>query len=209
MRLIKYGHACVRLEKDGRALVIDPGAWSERAALNGADAVLVTHEHPDHLDPGALLAARQVNPGLAVHAPAEVAAQLAGAGVDAVSTVEPGSTFEVAGFPVRTVGERHAFVYGGLPDIPNLGYLIEGIYHPGDSFVVPGIDVERLLVPAAAPWLKTAEAVDFMRAVQPRHAHPIHDGMLSEMGQRFTDRWLGELGGTDYSRLVIGEPVDL
>ena len=46
MRLTKLGHACVRLDKDGAALVIDPGVWSQAAeALSGASAVLVTHEH--------------------------------------------------------------------------------------------------------------------------------------------------------------------
>ncbi len=54
MQLTKLGHACVRLEKDGAVLVIDPGAWSGDDAIGGAGAVLVTHEHPDHLVPGAL-----------------------------------------------------------------------------------------------------------------------------------------------------------
>ncbi len=30
MRLIKFRHACVRLESDGGVLVIDPGSFSER-----------------------------------------------------------------------------------------------------------------------------------------------------------------------------------
>ena len=49
MRLTKYTHACVRLERDGSVLVIDPGIWSEPHALLGTHAVLVTHEHCDHL----------------------------------------------------------------------------------------------------------------------------------------------------------------
>ena len=51
MRLTKLGHSCVRLDKDGATVVIDPGTFTEaEAALAGVAAVLVTHEHPDHLD---------------------------------------------------------------------------------------------------------------------------------------------------------------
>ena len=46
MQFTKLGHACVRLVKDGGVLVIDPGGWSGDGALDGAHAVLVTHEHP-------------------------------------------------------------------------------------------------------------------------------------------------------------------
>jgi L-ascorbate metabolism protein UlaG (beta-lactamase superfamily) len=53
MRFTKLGHSCVRLEKDGAVLVIDPGVWTDAAAaLAGAAAVMVTHEHADHLDAG-------------------------------------------------------------------------------------------------------------------------------------------------------------
>ena len=49
MRFTKLGHSCVRLEKDGAVLVIDPGTFTDAAAaLAGAAAVLVTHQHPDH-----------------------------------------------------------------------------------------------------------------------------------------------------------------
>jgi L-ascorbate metabolism protein UlaG (beta-lactamase superfamily) len=50
MRITKFTHSCVRFERAGRVLVIDPGVWSEPGALIGADAVLVTHEHVDHID---------------------------------------------------------------------------------------------------------------------------------------------------------------
>jgi L-ascorbate metabolism protein UlaG (beta-lactamase superfamily) len=73
MLLTKFTHACVRLETEGRVLVLDPGIFSETVqALDGAHAVLITHEHPDHLDQPALVAALAANPGLPVHAPAVV-----------------------------------------------------------------------------------------------------------------------------------------
>jgi L-ascorbate metabolism protein UlaG (beta-lactamase superfamily) len=58
MRFTKLGHSCVRLENDGAVLVIDPGVWAgAAAAMAGAAAVMVTHEHADHLDADAVRAA--------------------------------------------------------------------------------------------------------------------------------------------------------
>ena len=50
MKITKFSHACVRLELDGGVLVVDPGIWTEPEALVGADVILVTHEHNDHID---------------------------------------------------------------------------------------------------------------------------------------------------------------
>ena len=64
MELVKHGHACVSLGKAGRRLVIDPGAWTEPEALREADAVLVTHDHVDHVGGGAAGGARGANRGM-------------------------------------------------------------------------------------------------------------------------------------------------
>ena len=78
MRLTKLGHSCVRLDKDGATLVIDPGGWSDpAAALDGAAAVLVTHEHPDHLDADAVRAALSSDPGVTLWANQSICAQFA------------------------------------------------------------------------------------------------------------------------------------
>jgi len=50
MQLTKFTHSCVRFDDADRSLVIDPGVFSEvDEALDGAGAVLITHEHPDHI----------------------------------------------------------------------------------------------------------------------------------------------------------------
>lgn len=216
MRLSRWAHACVRLEHDGVALVIDPGEWSEPEALQDATAVLITHEHADHVDVDVLAAAQTGNPSLVVHTNASLVAQLADKGITA-QPASPGETVSVGGFDVDVVGGDHAKIYGGQPDCANVGFIVtagdEGaVYHPGDSLFVPPQPVQTLLVPAGGSWLKVGEVIDFMRAVSPGRAFPIHDAMFNEIGRRAVDGWLGDkddTGGIDYSRLAPGESVDL
>jgi L-ascorbate metabolism protein UlaG (beta-lactamase superfamily) len=205
MRLIKYGHSCVRLETDGRVLVIDPGTFSDAAALDGVDEVLVTHEHPDHMDIEKLTAALGRNPSLRVHLPSSPSS-----GASAAVVVEAGQRFTAAGFAVEVVGGAHAEIYDGLPGCANVGFIVDGeVYHPGDSLFVPQSPVTTLLVPAAAPWLKLAEALDFVRAVKPVRAFPIHDATLNDLGLQYFGTWMGFKGGTDYASLSAGESVEI
>lgn len=209
MRLTKFGHACVRLKKDGQVLVIDPGTYSEPESLQDAAGVLITHEHADHVDAELLVAAQTGNPSLVVHTNADVVAQLTAKGVTAQPTA-PRNTFSVAGFDVRVVGGEHAEIYDGLPGCANIGFIIDdAVYHPGDSLFVPDGDIGTLLLPVSAPWLKLREAIDFVRAVGPRRAHPIHDATLSEIGHANVDAWLAGKGETDYSRIPSGESVEV
>jgi L-ascorbate metabolism protein UlaG (beta-lactamase superfamily) len=205
MELIKYTHACVRLENDGRVLLVDPGIWAEEAAFDGVSEVLVTHEHFDHVDVERLAKAGDV----LVYAPATIVEKLSEAGVR-TQTVALGDTFEAAGFSVRAVGGLHAEIYDGLPGCANLGYVIDGtLYHPGDSFFVPDAQVETLLVPLSGPWFKLAEAIDFVRAVKPVRAFPIHDAMLSDKGQAGMDNWVAMKGETNYARIAVTDSVTI
>jgi L-ascorbate metabolism protein UlaG (beta-lactamase superfamily) len=199
MQLTKYTHACVRLEHDGRVLVIDPGVWSEPRALTGAGAVLVTHEHADHID-----VLRLRGSGVPVYAPADAAID----GLD-YTPVRAGEEFTAAGFTVRAVGGRHAFIYKGEPDCANLAYLIDGaVYHPGDSLHVPDQPVETLLLPAQGGWMKLDEAIDFGRAVAATRSYAIHDAQLNERGLGSINAWFGETVD-GYQYLAPGESTDL
>jgi L-ascorbate metabolism protein UlaG (beta-lactamase superfamily) len=185
MRLTKFGHACVRIEHDTATVVIDPGSFTEPEAVDGATAVLITHEHADHWTADHL--ARTDAPILTIGA---VAAQLPLALRERVTVVTPGSTHDV-GVPVRVVGEKHAVIHRELPHFDNSGYLLTvgdtTVFHPGDALTVPDVPVDLLLLPVSAPWLKVSEAIDYGRAARAPRNLAIHDAVYSDVGLAIAD----------------------
>jgi len=211
MRLTKMGHACVRVEKSGSTIVIDPGSFSYVDAALGADALLITHEHFDHFDQGRVRRAADANPGLEIWTNRKVAEQLGTIGA-AIHVVGHGDRVVVAGFDVTVHGEYHAVIHPDIPVVSNVGFLLDGeLFHPGDAFTLPEAPVSNLLLPTDAPWLKLSEAIDFVRAVGPRHAYSLHDGLMNNSGLEVVDRLLGGQTGpaTTFHRLASDEPVEL
>ncbi len=208
MRLTKYTHSCIRVEDEGGVLVVDPGVYSERVALDGVDAVLITHEHPDHVDVAALTEQHDRGP-FVLYGPPSLAAALADLAA-AFVPVEAGAEFTAAGVPVRVYGGEHAVIHPDLPQVENLAYLIDDVvYHPGDSFVVPrDVPVDTLFLPIHAPWAKFSESLDFLRSVAPRRAYALHDGLLNDRGLDVLNNNFARLSEVDYRRLVPGTLVD-
>ncbi|MFD0351251.1 MBL fold metallo-hydrolase [Kitasatospora aburaviensis] len=174
----------------------------------GACYVLVTHEHPDHLDVEKLAAACARNPDLRVYLPPaalEQAPELGGAAI----TVEPGQRLTVAGFTLDVVGGQHAETYDGLPGCANVGFVVDGdVYHPGDSLFVPPLPVSTLLVPAAAPgsssprrWTSCARSSPCGRSRSTTRPSTSSGGSTSTRG--WTSR------ETEYARPRVGDPVTL
>jgi L-ascorbate metabolism protein UlaG (beta-lactamase superfamily) len=182
MLLTKFGHSCIRLEKDGARLVIDPGIWAGPDVLTDASAVLITHEHADHLDDEAVRAALTADSELRLWASETVAGQLAEFG-DQVRAVHHGDTFAAAGFEVHVYGSEHALVDSAVPVVPNTGFAVDGeLFHPGDSFTVPEDKIPTLLVPVSGPWLKFSDVADYIRTCAPERGYWIHDALLNSKG---------------------------
>ena len=211
MQIIHFGQSCVLAEVGSARLLLDPGIYSTRfEELSGLDAILVTHQHPDHLDVDRLPALLAANPEAQLVVDAGSAAQLAAAGIGH-RVVRPGERLELAGSTVEVIGGEHGVVHPDIPVVPNNGYLIDGgaMLHPGDSFDLPGCTVDVLLLPTVAPWFKLAEAVDYLRAVDPGLAIPIHQAMLAR-----TEKFYGlfrELApaGTEIHVAPLGETCQL
>lgn len=210
MRLTKFGHACVRIAHDDHVLVLDPGSFTQREAVEGATAVLITHEHADHLDVDHLRATDA--PVFTIAAVARAIAEVAPDVSERVTVVRPGETFDV-GVPVRAVGEKHAVIHPDYDRFDNSGYLLDlgdqRVFHPGDALTGPDEPVDLLLAPVCAPWLKIGEAIDFARAVGAPRSLAIHDRVYSDLGLGMADQHFRRLLGDDQEWVRLADGADL
>jgi len=209
MRVTHIGHSCLLAETGDARVLIDPGAFTHGfEELTGLDAILITHQHPDHLDVERLPLLLEANDGAQLLAEPEVAAELAKVGLEATA-IGAGDETSLGSTQIRAVGGRHAVIHDDIPRIGNVGYLLAEaggptLFHPGDMIdtVPDGVDV--LALPVNAPWAAAKEAVDFLRAVAPRTAFPIHDALLSPTGRGVYLRVIGGLvpDGTELKDLA-------
>lgn len=219
MQVTWLGHAGLRIEQDGYTLVVDPGVFCEEralaSALDDADGILITHEHFDHFAADPVKAALAKKPRIDVWTNSSVAAQLDGTPA-AVHTVGDGSVFSAGGVEVHGYGEWHAPIHRDVPLVRNTGFLIGGkVFHPGDALTNPNTPVELLLVPSHGPWTRTGDLIDFVRELKPARVSPIHDALLSPIGNDFLGVMLSENPGrgpgtgAPYSRMTLGESFEL
>jgi L-ascorbate metabolism protein UlaG (beta-lactamase superfamily) len=115
---------------------------------------------------------------------------------------------------VRFFGGTHAQIHPSIPIIDNVGVLVnDALFYGGDSFQLPdGVSVQVLAAPAAAPWMKLSEAMDFVQAIAPRRAFPTHEMLLSQAGKTLSNTrlaWATEQGGGEFVALEPGDTLDI
>lgn len=185
MKITKLGHACLIVEEGGAKFLIDPGSWNREPQDTGINAILITHEHADHMDTGQIQGVLARNPEAMVITHAEAGKKLEEAGIP-FTAIMHNETLEVSGVSVRSCGLRHAIIYGDQPQCQNTGFVLADIFFvPGDALHdLPEARIKVLALPTGGPWMKLSEAVDYAKKIAPKIVVPIHDAMYTEEVQR-------------------------
>ena len=200
MRLTHLGHACLLVEIAGERVLLDPGGWTPGfESLRDLSAVVVTHQHPDHLDQRRLPILMGHNPKARLLADPGSVGVLSGLGLDAEVRTQPTKVGPVSLVPV---GETHALIHEDIPRIPNVGVVLRALgeaslYHPGDSLDGDPGEVDVVAFPLNAPWQASREMTGFLRRLNPPVAVPIHDALLSTEGRELYLKQAAQLGGSD------------
>ncbi|MFG1796873.1 MBL fold metallo-hydrolase [Nocardia sp. NPDC049149] len=204
MRIAHFGHSCLLVELHGKKVLFDPGTFAHGfEGLTDLDAIAITHQHPDHIDPNRIDALVEANPGARLLADPQTAQQRGGRW----EAVHAGNVLALGELQITGGGGRHAVIHPELPVIDNTVFQLgtpddpAQLVHPGDSLWVPPVQVGVLALPAAAPWMRISEAVDYLRAVAPRTALPIHYGIIAQEAQGIYFGRLAEMGpaGTEFT----------
>src|SRR5665213_1235684 len=167
MKITKFGHCCFVAEpKDGVRIMTDPGSFStSQNEAKNITAIVITHEHADHLHIDSLKEVLKNNPEAVVITNTAVGKLLDEAGIKYTKVEESQST-TIAGVVISGFGSKHAEIYGEFGQVQNTGYMIGNLCFPGDAFVHPNIPVDILALPIAGPWMRmncilyTSDAAD-------------------------------------------------
>lgn len=214
MRITKLEHAALVIANDGKTLFVDPGKFTRAVEADAsAVGVVITHQHDDHWTPDQLERIRSASPEVRFFGPAGVVADAAQHGIT-VELVSPGDRVEIDGFSLRFFGGLHAVIHRSIPVIDNVGVLVnERLYYGGDSFDAPDASsVELLAVPAAAPWMKIAEAMDYVEKIAPAQSFTTHEMLLSPAGKALSNAriaWSTEQAGGSFTALEPGDSLQL
>ncbi len=206
MEITKFEHSCWEVIEDKSRLVIDRGIYSKSLTdFNNITAVVVTHEHADHLDSEVLAKIVEQNPSVQIFGTNQVAAQFN----KNMTVPELGREYKVGDLSLEFFGEKHHL----FDDVENIAVLVnKKFFSGGDSYTKPNVPVELAAVPASAPWFRIDEGIENIKTIKARIVAPTHNALLSEIGESIHYRILGgaaQQAGKTWKVIKTGESIEI
>lgn len=186
MKITKFGHCCLLIEESNSRILTDPGSWNDVPELNAIDAILISHEHSDHVHIESVKKILSSNKGAVIYTH-EGVKKLLDAGNIPCILIKDGEEVFMKGVSISSFGTKHACIHHDMPSVHNTGfYIANKFFYPGDSFHNPDKEIQILALPVIGPWMKMEEAIDYAKAIKPKVVFPVHDGMLRDDRRAFT-----------------------
>lgn len=225
MRLTWFGHSNFRLEEDGISVLIDPFFAGNPTApcgwecIENCDAVLVTHDHGDHVGQAAEIC-RATGARLVCLFDLAPKMLARGLGADQVIGMNMGGTVDVGGLRVKMVQAVHSSATGSpagfILTFPG-GYCA---YHSGDTALFSDMklfrrffDIDLAMLPMGG-WF-TMDAVEAAVAcsfLECKSVAPMHWGtfpLLAQETESFGVALKEHAPGTSLVRMAPGETVEV
>lgn len=203
MKITKYAHACLFLEKDDQTLVIDPGCFTvlPQDLPGNITAIVITEDHADHFDRKNLKLLVEVNPTAIIFTTQAVANTLKDEGIEA-QVVNGQKQITAGSFSLKFNETPHAPVHHVSPCQSLAVQIDDVVYYPSDSYKTTENEVAVLALPTSGPWYKITESIDFANAIKSQKIIPTHNALNSDSGNEVAKKYIeGHL--TDKNRLWI------
>lgn len=208
MQVTKFIHSCLFIEEADKRFLIDPGNYTKEenvldiSLLKSLDYLLITHEHPDHMDITLIKEVINKFPAVKIMSNDSVAGLLNKEGID-VNT-ESDQIVKLEQVP-------HEKVFGSNPP-ENVMFTIAGkLADPGDAHHFQ-TKAPVLALPIQAPWGSLAEAVNLAESLRPQVILPIHDWHWNEKAReafyKRLEDYFAKLG-IKFIPLKTGESVNI
>jgi len=214
MKFTKLEHSGCIVEHNSQKIVCDPVEFEHKMPeLENVVAIIITHKHGDHFQPGIVERIVSKNPDVRIFAPQDLELiEIAG---HSIEKVEAGAELSAGDFNLKFFGKDHAPIIPNKIPCANIGVVInDKIINPGDSFDLPENleSPELLMVPSAAPWCKVPEGMEYIKIARPKIAVPVHNAVLSKLGNDFNNNWLKmacDEVQTELATLEIEESIEI
>ena len=217
-----FGHAAFKIELAGKTLLVDPllnqnpNSPIKASDITQADAVYVTHDHPDHLGDAFDICKRTGAVFVAVY---ELGAVASENGVKNVANLNVGGSYSVGDVKLTVVQAVHS-ASKGTPT----GVIIQGegltIYHAGDTALFGDMkmlgeryNIDLACIPMGGNFTMDAEqASEAAKMLGAKMVLPMHFGTFPVLAQNtaeFTSKMRSKAPSVKVLALKPGETYEL